>query len=103
MNYSWSKKEKEVARKAFDLANENKLKEIIGAIKTFKLETWQDLAALTQFVKQKEKETDSSFDYRYSILIISFANFIRQGLITVEDLEGFNQDKIEKIEEILKL
>ena len=40
--YAWSKKEKDVARKAFDLANENKLKEIIGAVKDFNLATWQD-------------------------------------------------------------
>ena len=103
MNESWSKKEKEVARKAFDLANDNRLKEIIGAVRNFKLETWQDLASLTQFIKKKEKETDMAFDYRYSILIISFANFIREGFITLEDLEGLNDDKIEKIQEILKL
>ncbi len=44
-----------------------------------------------------------AFDYGYSILIISFANFIREGLITLEDLEGLNDKKIKKIQEIFKL
>lgn len=100
---SWSKKEKEVAKKAFDLANENKLKEIIVAVKCFKLETWEDLASLTAFIKKKEKEIDMAFDYRYSVLIISFANFVREGLITIKDLEGLSEDKIEKIINISKL
>lgn len=103
MNDSWSKKEKEVARKAFDLANQNKLKEIIGDVKNFKLETWQDLVSLSTFIKKKEKEVDMEFDYRYSVLIISFGNFVREGLITLKDLEGLSEEKIHKITAISKL
>lgn len=103
MNYSWSKKEKEVARKAFDLAHENKLKEIIEAVKNFKLETWQDLAALSDFIKKKEREVDNTFDYRYSVLIMSFASFIREGLITQENLKGLSEEKISKIRDISRL
>ena len=91
MNYSWSKKEKEIAKRAFELAHHNKIKKIIEGIKSHKLDDWEDIVSLKAFIKKKEKEAEMVLDYRYSVLVLSFASFIREGLISLKEIQGFLQ------------
>jgi hypothetical protein len=46
------------------------------------------------------KGIDQKYDYRYSVLILVFAQLLKQGWIEFSDLEGLNEDKIDKIKSI---
>lgn len=103
MDFSWSKKEKQIAKNAHDMAYAENLKEVIKAVKSQKIESWQDLAALKNYIKEQEKRAAMLFDYRYSMLIFAFGSFIRQGLISFDDVQGLSEEKIEKITQIANL
>ncbi len=101
MNYSWSKKEKVIARKAFELAYDAKCQKIIENIEKHNLRESKDIWELGNYIKTQEKQVDQLFEYAYSKFILTFALFIKEHLITIKDLDGLKEDKIKKITQIL--
>jgi hypothetical protein len=97
--YKWSKKEKSIARRAFENAYKKECREITEKAR-YKIKTTDDsndLWQLHDFLTEKRREIDHKYDYRYSMLIHVFARLIKEGWINRSDLEGLSQDKIEKI------
>jgi len=43
------------------------------------------------------------YDYRYSVLLIVFAQLIKDGWLTVDELKGLTEDKINWMSKILAL
>lgn len=68
---TWSKTEKKLARQAFEKAYNRELQELT--------------------------ETDRKYDFRYSVLITVFAQLHAEGRLTLEDLKGLAESKIEII------
>jgi hypothetical protein len=95
----WTKKEKIVARRAFDNAYRKECKEIINKIREIANDAGEpdDIWRLCDFLDEKSKEIGIKYDYRYSVLILVFARLLKEGWITVGDLEGLKEDKIERI------
>lgn len=96
----WSKQEKEIARKAFNVAYRRECKVI--AINTRKMvdeiNEPSDLWKVHNYLTEKRKETDQKYEYRYSILLLIFARLICEGWISEEDLMGFSDDKLKVIQ-----
>ncbi|MBV9268730.1 MAG: hypothetical protein JO061_21355 [Acidobacteriaceae bacterium] len=95
----WSPSEKITARKAFDQALAEELrqvvqraKQIVAAVKEpsqlWDLETW---------LRQRRLEIDRKYDYRYSVLPMVFATLLKQGRISEKDLNGLQEEKIDLI------
>ena len=101
----WSKKEKSIARQAFDNAYGKECKEIIAEMRKMANEAskpehiWQH----HDFLTEKREATDDKYDYRYSMLIPVFARLIKEGWMKLDDLEGMRDDKIEKIRYLLRI
>jgi hypothetical protein len=95
----WTKREKIVARRAFDNAYRKECKEIINKIREIANDASEpdDIWRLCDFLDEKSKEIGIKYDYRYSVLILVFARLLKEGWITVDDLEGLKEDKIERI------
>ena len=95
----WTKKEKTVARRAFDNAYKRECEEIINRIRELanNANTPDGMWQLYDFLDEKRKEIYLKYDYRYSVLIVVLARLLKEGWITVEDLEGLKEDKIERI------
>lgn len=95
----WSKKEKQIARGAFDKAYERECRQIIGQLKekALHLAGPEDIWALHDYLSSQRKEIDEKYDYRYSVLIMVFGILLRQHWLKIEDLDGFSEDKIEQI------
>ena len=101
----WSKNEEVVARQAFDKAYEREtirlayeVKEMANTIKTH-----EDIWELHDFLKEKRKEIDGKYDYRYSQLIFVFGRLLNEGWLEEDDLEGLNEEKITKIKNVAEL
>ncbi|MCB2182148.1 MAG: hypothetical protein KQH63_09000 [Desulfobulbaceae bacterium] len=103
MEFPWSKTEKKIARKAFDLAYDRKCQEIIEQIKRRKLSTGEDIWKLGSYIHKQQKEIDRLFDYRYSQLVLVFAILIKKKLLSLEDLAGLNDEKIDIINKTLEI
>ena len=98
----WSKKEKAVARRAFDIAYEKEGKELVNKIREMAntANNPEDIWHIHDFLTEKRKEINDKYDYRYSILIYVFSRLMREGLIALDDFKGMDDDKIAKIKNL---
>ena len=106
MNHDkWSKKEKKIARTAFDKAYEKECFQIIEKLKkkTLKLSGPEDIWDLHDYLSEIRKEIDEKYDYRYSVLILIFSKLLKQQWLNIEDLEGLSSDKIDRIKSLSNL
>lgn len=101
MNESWNKLEKKHARELFDLALEREYKALIEEINTTKVASRDEVWELRERLNKKAKEMDRKYDYRYSQLIFVFAQLVRGGYLTLEELEPIGEEKLNQIEKMV--
>jgi hypothetical protein len=95
----WSKKEKEIARRAYELAFERESAALLGRLKeeANAAEAPEDIWRIHDLLTSKIKEIDRKYDYRYSVLIPVFGRLISEGWLAPDDLDGLAEDKIAQI------
>jgi Photoprotection regulator fluorescence recovery protein len=95
----WSHAEKTVARRAFDLALGKELKALLQEAKgrAARIEEPSELWDLESWLTERRQEIDQRYDYRYSILPLVFAQLLRDGRLTEDDLQGLRQEKLDLI------
>ena len=106
MNYEkWSKKEKSIARSAFDEAYKKECHQIIGKLKAKarKLSNPEDIWDFHDYLSEIRKEINNKYDYRYSVLIMVFAHLLRQQWLKIDDLEGLSVDKLDRIKSLANI
>ena len=104
-NQTWSRGEKAVARRAYEQAYSRELAALADEVRRCveQITEPQHIWALHDFLTRKRKEIDQKYDYRYSQLVFVFALLIRDGWLSVEELEGLAEDKIARIRAVLEL
>ena len=100
----WSHAEKQIARKAFELALDREFQSVIQRAKDMagKIEQPTDLWELEHYLTQSRKKIDRTFDYRYSVLTEVFGRLIRERLLSEKELQGLGQEKLESIRSYAK-
>ena len=91
---SWSKSQKKHARELFDLALEREYKALIEEINTTKVTSRDEVWELRDRLNRKAKEMDRKYDYRYSQLIFVFADLLREGYLSFEELNVLGEEKL---------
>lgn len=101
----WNQTEKKVARAAFDKGRDSYFQKLYKEIqkKANALSEPKDIWQLQEFIKKKDKETDQLLDFRYGVLPIVLAGMITRKLLSIDELEGLNEEKIEIIETFVTL
>ena len=85
----WTEAEKKLSRRAFEVAL---LAELADVLQDFKarapaLQTPDDMWPIEHFLRQRGRELDAKYDYRYSQLISVFGGRVREGRLTEGHLE----------------
>jgi len=95
----WTKKEKSVARKAFDKAYERECVSITDTIKHMinSVSTPEDLWKIQDYLSKTLRNIAKKYDFRYSMLILVLARLMKDEWIEENDLSGLDEDKISKI------
>ncbi len=100
---NWSKSERAIARKAFNAAYElecagilEELRKRVGAIDDSS-KIWK----INDYLWKKRREMDDKYDFRGSVLVEVLSRLIYEGWITLDDLQGLRQDKIDFINRYL--
>jgi hypothetical protein len=95
----WSSTEKAIARRAFDRALQKELAAAIQSAKEMAKRITQasELWDLEHHLTQLRKELDRKYEYKYSTLILLFADLVRDGKLGSEDLRGLSEDKLRYI------
>jgi hypothetical protein len=102
---TWSQKEKSISRAAFDKAHQAECNNIIETVKkkASTLSEPKEIWGLEDYLYERRKEIDNKYDYRYSVLIHVFGRLVREGWITMKDLEGLEEEKVQRIQRIVSL
>jgi hypothetical protein len=95
----WSHAEKKIARQAYERALAKKFGTVIDETKrrASRISQPGDLWDLEHWLTDQRNEIDQIFDYRYSVLIQTFAILMTRRLLTEDDLHGLAPEKITAI------
>jgi hypothetical protein len=95
----WSSTEKAIARQCFDRALQREVDQAIQSAKEMakKIRHASELWELERHLTQLRKEIDRKYEYRYSTLILVFADLVREGNLDPEDLHDLSEDKLRYI------
>lgn len=98
-DWHWSAAEKAVAHRAFDKVLDRELEAVIAAAKhkAAQVKEASELWDLEYWLSKRRKEIDRKYDFRYSVLPYVFANLIREGSLSEDDLRGLAAEKVESI------
>jgi Photoprotection regulator fluorescence recovery protein len=102
-DFHWSASEKKLARRVFDEALKKVLEAEMADFKTkaAAVYTPSDMWAIETHLRERHRESDEMFDYRYSQLPLVFANLINRSLVDETELEALSVDKLKRIRSIL--
>ena len=100
----WSRSEKALARKAFDVALGRELHEVIQEAKKMagQIKQSSDLWDLEHYLTQRRKEIDRKYAYRYSQLTQVFGRLLYEKRLRQEELRGLREDKLKPIRSFAK-
>ncbi len=95
----WSSTEKTIARRCFDRALQQDLDAAIQSTKEMaaKIRQASELWELEHHLTQLRKEIDRKYQYKYSTLVLFFADLVREGKLDPEDLRRLSEDKLRHI------
>jgi hypothetical protein len=95
----WSHAEKQIARKAFELALDREFRSVIRRAKDMagNIEQPTDLWDLEHYLTETRKRIDRTYGYRYSVLTDVFGRLIREDRLSEKELQGLGEDKLESI------
>jgi photoprotection regulator FRP-like protein len=98
----WSKGEKTIARRAFDLAYERECAALADKVRHMadRIAGPGDIWEIHDFLRGKRKAIDQKYDYRYSVLIFVFARLLGEGWLEESELAGLSDDKLAKIQSL---
>jgi hypothetical protein len=99
INTEWTTTEEEVAKTAFDMAYKREVGALIDSVRyrASSLAEIEDMWRLHDFLSVKRHEVDGRYDYRLPTLVFVFAGLVKDGWLSLNELEGLNADKIAKI------
>jgi hypothetical protein len=100
----WSRKEKSIARKAFDAALGRELDELIQKTKRMASQIRQssDLWELERHLTQRRKEIDRKYEFRFSRLTDVLGRLLYENRLNEEDLRCLGEDKMQSIRSFAK-
>ena len=96
---NWLKSEKAIARRVFDAALQREFHQVIHETKqkANQIKEPADLWDLEQYLGERRKEIDFKYDYRYSRLTQVFGRLLYEGRVSLEELRGLGEDKLNSI------
>ncbi|MEM1369846.1 MAG: hypothetical protein AAGG02_17945 [Cyanobacteria bacterium P01_H01_bin.15] len=101
----WSEKEKLIAQKAFALAYEREIRSIMVTVRqqSESITELDDVWRLHDYLSSKRYEIDGKYDFRDSALVFVFADLVKSGLLSVDELAGLESSKLVKISALTRM
>lgn len=102
IGWKWSAKEKLAARRAFNLALDRELAAVTQEVKqrAERIKEASDLWEMETWLTEQRERIDLTFDFRYSVLARVFATLLRERRISLGELRGLAQEKLDTIERL---
>lgn len=97
MNKTWTKSQKRHANELFELARDREYAALIEEINSLHISSPDEVWILRERLNKKAREMDRKYDYRYSQLIWVFAQLLREGYLTEDELRVLGEEKMNAI------
>ena len=101
----WSGTEEQIAKKALQTAYERETSALISTIRdrAGAITELNDLWYLHDLLSTKRHEIDGKYSYNLSTVVFDFARLVKEGWLTIEDLEGLQADIISKVSALARM
>lgn len=95
----WTGTEQQIAKAAFDRAYQREIERLIESVQgqVRAISVVEDVWRLHDFLSTKRHEIDGKYDYEHAALIFTFAGFVKDGLLHLDELAGLESSKLTKI------
>lgn len=101
----WSNIEETVAKEAFEKAYQREITTLIEEVreKASAISEINDMWLLHDFLSARRHDIDGKYEYRNSVLIFVFARLVKEGWLSINELEGLDKDKLAKIAALARM
>ncbi len=96
----WSEPEQLIAKTAFQEAYQREVNALIGQVReqAGSLASTDQIWQLHDFLSAKRFELDGKYDHRSAMLFFVLARLLKEGWLSIHELEGLAPDKLAKID-----
>ncbi|MFO8238771.1 MAG: hypothetical protein R6U00_11105 [Prochlorococcaceae cyanobacterium] len=100
----WSEAEQIVARCAFDRAQQRAIRSLVETVQAhaYGLDSAESVWVLHDYLSTQRHTIEGRFDFRLAGLLIVFASLVRDGLLSMDELDGLDATKLAKIAALSK-
>jgi hypothetical protein len=102
---NWSAIEQQAAKFAFEKAYQREMTALLEAVRerSSSIVELEDIWHLNDLLNAKRHELDGKYEYEYSALIFVFAKLVKEGWLTIDELEGLELEKRSKISALARM
>jgi hypothetical protein len=95
----WTPQEQEIAREAFETAQGRAISTLVDKVQRHAtgLSSVDSIWQLHDFLSTQRFDMEGRFDFRLEGILFVFAGFVKDGLLSLEDLQGLDAEKQAKI------
>jgi len=68
-----------------------------------KIKDASELWELERYLTRRRKEIDGKYEYKYSVLLLVLADLVREGCVSLDELDGLAEDKLRCIRDHAKI
>jgi hypothetical protein len=101
----WTTTEIEISQRVLNKAYERETETLVSQVQ-HKINNMTDIEQLWQvhdILSAKRYDLDGKYDARESMLIFTFAQLLKEGWISLEELNGLDQAKLAKVSSLSKM
>lgn len=101
----WTVEEQDLARRVYQRAISREVETLIETLRSqaADLRGTEDIWRLHDFLSGQRHAIEGRLEFRLSGVLFVFAGFIRDGLASLEELEGLSVDKLAKVSAMARM
>ncbi|TVQ06836.1 MAG: hypothetical protein EA368_16070 [Leptolyngbya sp. DLM2.Bin27] len=101
----WTSEEQLIAKAAFNKAYAQEIQALVQGVRdrASAIAGTEDVWTLHDFLSARRHELDGKYDERESALIFVFADLIKEGWLSLDDLAGLDPVKLSKISALTRM
>ncbi len=95
----WSQVEREIAQKALKTAHAREANTIVNLVReqSSEINSLEDLWKLHDFLSARRHDIDGKYDDSQAMFVFVFARLIKEGWLSLDELEGLDRAKVSKV------
>ena len=100
-----SETENKIAQQAFQTAYQRETSTLITSVRdrASSITELEDLWNLHDLLSTKRYEIDGKYEYNAATVVFDFAQLIKEGWLSLEDLKGLNSGILSKVSALLRM